>query len=318
MSIMEFQIEKNGPVPAIKQIQQQIKLAIAMGTLKRGDVLPPIREVEKQTGINRGKIHRAYLGLRRSGLLSPAPDNRTAVAVSAAAPDSINRKCQELSDDIIKQVRRIGVSPIAFSGYLSRSAQEDEHRFPFISYVDPNKETALQRAEQISRFWHASVVGLSTEEFKVALKSGSKLRKVLVNHLIADTIRRMPRGRKIEIIPVEIRYTEQTIKALAKIRASSILVLLPKHAISSARFIAEQLHKWIKCKDAKISWMSVDEVADFRNLLKNSQYNRILVSPGALGKVPIELRRNSRVLLLQMDLDPVALEIARIRAGVIV
>jgi DNA-binding transcriptional regulator YhcF (GntR family) len=315
---MEFQIEKNSPVPAIKQIQQQIKLSIAMGILKRGDVLPPIREVEKQTGINRGKIHRAYLALRRSSLLSPAPGNRTAVAVSAVAPDSINRKCQELSEDIIRQVRRIGVSPIAFSGYLSRSAQEDERLFPFIFYVDPNKETALRRAEQVSRFWHASVAGLSTKEFKVALESGSKPRKVLVNHLIADTIRRIPRGRKIEIIPIEIRYTEQTIKELEKIRASSMLVLLPKHAISSARFIVEQLHRWMKCKDAKISWMSVDEVADFRHLMKNSRCDRILVSPGARDKVPVELRRNSRILLLQMDLDPEALEIARIRAGVIV
>jgi DNA-binding transcriptional regulator YhcF (GntR family) len=318
MNVMEFQIEKNSPVPAIKQIQEQIKLSIAMGVLKRGDVLPPIREVEKQTGINRGQIHRAYLALRHSGLLSPAPGKRTVVAVSAAAPDSINIKCQELSKDIIKRIRGIGVSPIAFSRYLSRSAQEDEHRSPFIAYVDPDKETALRRAEQVSRFWHASVVGLSADEFKLALNRRSKLRKVLVNHLIADSIRRIPRGRKIDIIPIEICYTEQTIKALEKTKSSSILVLLPNHAISSARFIVEQLHKWMKCKDANISWMSVDEVADFRHLLNDSQYDRILVSPGARSKVPVKLHHSSRILLLQMELDPEDLEIARIRAGVIV
>jgi DNA-binding transcriptional regulator YhcF (GntR family) len=318
MNVMEFQIEKNSPVPAIKQIQEQIKLSIAMGVLKRGDFLPPIREVEKQTGINRGQIHRAYLALRHSGLLSPAHGKRTVVALSAAAPDSINIKCQELSKDIIKRIRRIGVSPIAFSRYLSRSAQEDERRSPFIAYVDPDKETALRRAEQVSRFWHASIVGLSADEFKLALDRRSKLRKVLVNHLIADSIRRIPRGKKIDIIPIEICYTEQTIKALEKTKTSSILVLLPNHAISSARFIVEQLHKWMKCKDANISWMSVDEVADFRHLLNDSQYDRILVSPGARSKVPVELHHSSRILLLQMELDPEGLEIARIRAGVIV
>ena len=315
---MEFQIEKNSPVPLIKQIQEQIKLSIAMGVLKRGDVLPPIREVEKQTGVNRGQIHRAYLALRHSGLLSAAPGKRTAVAVSAAAPNSINIKCQELSKDIIKRIRRIGVSPIAFSRYLSRSMQEDEHRSPFIAYVDPDKETALRRAEQVSRSWHASVVGLSVDEFKLSLIRGSKLQKVLVNHLIADSIRRIPRGRKIDIIPIEICYAEQTIKALEKIKSSSILVLFPNHAISSARFIVEQLHKWMKCKDANISWRPVDEVADFRHLLKGSQYDRILVSPGARSRVPVELHHSSRILLLQMQLDPEGLEIARIRAGVIV
>jgi DNA-binding transcriptional regulator YhcF (GntR family) len=318
MNTMEFQIEKNSPVPVIKQIQEQIKLSIAMGVLKRGDVLPPIREVEKQTGINRGQIHRAYLALRHSGLLSPAPGKRTAVAISASAPGSINLKCQVLSKDIIRRIRRIGVSPIAFSRFLSRRAQEDEHRSPYIAYVDPDKETALRRAEQVSRFWHASVVGLSVDEFKLALKSGSKLRKVLINHLIADMIRRIPRGRKIDIIPIEICYTKQTIKALGKIKSPSILVLLPKHAISSARFIVEQLYKWMKYKDANISWRLVDEVTDFRYLLKNSQYDRILVSPGARRKVPVELHQCSRILLLQMELDPEGLEIARIRAGVIV
>jgi DNA-binding transcriptional regulator YhcF (GntR family) len=315
---MEFQIEKNGRVPVIKQIQEQIKLSIAMGVLKRGDVLPPIREVEKQTGINRGQIHRAYLALRHSGLLSPAPGKRTVVAVSAAAPNSINLKCQELSKDIIKRIRRIGISPIAFSRYLSRSTLEDEQRSPFIAYVDPNKETALRRSEQVSRTWHASVVGLSADEFKLALDRGSKLGKVLVNHLIADSIRHIPRGRKIDIIPVEICYTEQTIKALEKIKSSSILVLLPNHAISSARFIVEQLRKWMKHKDANISWRLVDEVADFRHLLSDSRYDRILVSPGARSKVPVTLHHSPRILLLQMDLDREALEMARIRAGVIV
>jgi DNA-binding transcriptional regulator YhcF (GntR family) len=314
---MEFQIEKNSPIPVIKQIQEQIKLAIAMGVLKRGDLLPPIREVEKQTGVNRGQIHRAYLALNQSGLLSPVPGKRIAVAISAAAPDSVNKKCQELTRDIIKRIRQIGVSPIAFARYLNRNVQEDERRSPFIAYVDLGKETALRRAEQVSRLWNACIAGLSVDEFKLTLVPGSKLRKVLVNHLYADNIRRVSRGRKIDIIPIEIYYPEQTIKELEKIRNSSLLLLLPNHAVPSARFIVKQLQKWIKCKDANISWMSVNEVADFRQLLKNSQYDRILVSPGARNKVPSELYRNSRLLLLQMELDPVSLETARIRAGVI-
>jgi DNA-binding transcriptional regulator YhcF (GntR family) len=315
---MELQIEKNSSVPAIKQIQEQVKLSIAMGVLKRGDLLPPIREVEKQTGINRGQIHRAYLALRQSGLVSPAPGKRIAVAVSAAAPEFINKKCEELSKDIIKRIRRIGIAPVAFARYLSRSMQEEERRSPFVAYVDPDRETALRRAEQISGLWHASVIGLSVDEFKLTLAHGSKLRKVLVNHLVADGIRRIPRGRKIEIIPIEICYPEQTVKVLEKIRASSILVLLPNHAIPSARFIVDQLCKWMKCRDAKISWMAVNEVVDFRRLLSDSQYDRILVSPGARSKVPVELHHSSRILLLQMELDPEDLEIARIRAGVIV
>jgi DNA-binding transcriptional regulator YhcF (GntR family) len=314
---MEFQIERNSPVPVIKQIQEQIKLSIAMGVLKRGDLLPPIREVEKQTGINRGQIHRAYLALQTSGLLSPAPSKRTAVAVSAAAPDSVNKKCQELTKDIVKRIRRIGVSPVAFVRYLSRNVQEAERRSPFIAYVDSDKESAMRRADQVSRLWQASVVGLSVDECKLAPIRGNSLRKVLVNHLAADGVRRALRRRKLDIIPIEICYSEHTINALKRIKASAILVLLPIHALSSAHFIVDQLHKWMTCKDAKISWMPVDDVADFESLMNDSRYDCILVSPGARQKVPVNLHRRSHIILLQMELDPEALEIARIRAGVI-
>jgi hypothetical protein len=43
----------------------------------------------------------------------------------------------------------------------------------------------------------------------------------------------------------------------------------------------------MKCKEAIISWMPVNEVADFRQLQKDTQYGRILVSPGARNKVPM-------------------------------
>jgi GntR family transcriptional regulator len=315
---MEFQIEKNSPVPVITQIQEQIKLAIAVGTLKRGDNLPSIREVEKQTGINRGQIHRAYLGLHQSGLLSPAPGKRIAVAVSAAAPDSVNKKCQELASVIIKRVRRIGISPIAFGRYLSRNMQEEERSFPFIAYVDTDKDIALRRAEQVSGLWHASVIGLTVDELKPALGRGSKIQKILVNHLNRDRIRSVPRRKKVDIIPIEISYTSQTIRALEKTGAdSSLLLVLPKHALPVASFIVEQLHKLMKCDDAKISWLDVDEVADFTELLADSRYDRILVSPGARNKVPPGLRRSARILLLQMELDAEDLEIARIRSGMI-
>ena len=315
---MEFYIDKNSPVPIIKQIQEQIRLSIAMGFLKRGDILPTIREVEKQTGINRGQVHRAYLALHQSGLLSPTSGKRIAVAVSAAASDSVNKKCQKLTREIIKQIQKIGVSPIAFTRYLNRQAQEEELRSPFIAYVDSDKERALRRAEQVSRLWQASIVGLSLDEFKASPVHGSRLRKVLVNHLAIDSVRRVSRGKRMDIIPIEISYTKETIRALKKIRASSILVLLPDHAVSSAHFIVEQLRKWIQRKDANISWMEVDESADFRNLLNDSQYDRILVSPGAQNKVPKTLHRSSRIFLLQMELDRESLEIARIRAGVII
>jgi hypothetical protein len=184
--------------------------------------------------------------------------------------------------------------------------------------VDGDKELALRRAEQVSRLWHASIIGLTVDECKLAIARGSKLRKILVNHLILDSVRRALRGRRVDIIPIEIRYTEQTIQSLARINDSTVLLLLPPHAVSSARYIVEQLHKWMRCVDTRITWMRVTEVSDFKRLLQDSRYGRILVTPGARGKVPAALHSRSHFLFLQMELDAEDLEIARIRAGIIV
>jgi hypothetical protein len=97
-----------------------------------------------------------------------------------------------------------------------------------------------------------------------------------------------------------------------------MLLLLPTHAVQVADFIVEQLHKWIKSKEVRISWIPVDDIADFGQLLDNSPYDRILVTPGARSKVPVELRQNARLLQLQMELDRESLENARTRCGVII
>ena len=79
--------------------------------------------------------------------------------------------------------------------------------------------------------WQVSVIGFTVEELKLAFDHGSKPRKVLVNHLIRDSIGCVPRGKKIDIIPIEICYTKQTIRALGKTGESFMLVLLPIHAV---------------------------------------------------------------------------------------
>lgn len=316
---MRFHVEKHSSVPVVRQIQEQIKLSMAMGVLKAGVVLPSIREIEKQTGINRGQIHRAYLALRQSGLLSPAPGKRTAVAITAVAPNLINHKCQQLSRDVLKQIRSIGVPPTVFARYLSRNAQDSERKAPFIAYVDLVKEISLARAEQVSRMWQVSVSGLTVEDLNASFEHGTKPRKVLVNHLIRDRIGSAHRLKKTDIIPIEIHYTKQTIGELGETKANAfLLLLLPMHAVQVADFIVEQLHKWIKSKGVRIAWIPVDDIADFGQLLKNSQYDRILVTPGARSKVPVELRQNSGMLQLQMELDRASLENARIRCGVII
>jgi GntR family transcriptional regulator len=319
VGIVDFYIEKHSSLPVIVQIEEQIKLAVAMGILRNGDRLPSIREVEKQTGVNRGKIYRAYLSLRQSGLLVPVRGRGAVVAAPAMSVSSTNQKCMRLSKSTIQKARQYGIPPTIFARYLSRQAQEAEHNEPFIAFVDDVKEVAERRAAQISSLWQVSVIGMTVLQLKAALRKGSVPRKILANHLRRDYIRSMISSKKIDVIPIEVVYTEQTIKDLARIKAnSSVLRVLAHPYVKNARFIIAQLQNWVKAPGVKISWVSVRDVSDIEQWLNGSQYDRVIMDPGILSAVPDKLLRSPRILLVRLQLNPASLEAARIRAGVII
>ena len=193
-----------------------------------------------------------------------------------------------------------------------------ERNDPFIAYVDPDREIAVQRAGEISQLWQVPIVGMTIAELRKGFRRGTGLRKILVNHLVHDKIASMARGTKVDVIPLQILYTRQTIRELGRIRSnSSILAVLPPHALHSARFYVGQMRARVKSPGVEISSISARDISSFEHLLSSSRYDRIIVTPGARGKVPPEFRQNPRILMLRMQFDPASLEAARIRAGVI-
>jgi DNA-binding transcriptional regulator YhcF (GntR family) len=316
---MEFHIDKHSSIPAIAQIEEQIKLAIAMGTFRKGDTLPSIRDVEKQTGINRGIIYRAFLSLRRSGLLALTRGKGTVVAASISSNHLTNRKCLRLSESIISKVLQFGVSPTAFGRYLSRQALAVEKEEPLIAYVDRKKAVAERRSAEISRLWQVPVIGLSTSELKKALRNNPNLRKALCNHLNEKYVRSLKLDKKIDFIPIDVIYSEETIRDLSRIKSHSrILRVLAPPYIYSSRFIISQLRNWVRASHVEISSISASDISSYEKLLDGTRYDRVIVDRGVLANVPQKLQRSRRLLMLRFRFDSASLENARIRAGVII
>jgi DNA-binding transcriptional regulator YhcF (GntR family) len=316
---MEFIIEHHGFIPAIQQIQEQVKLAVWMGTIRSGDSLPSIREVERKTGVNRAQVYRAYKALGQSGVLvlKRGRGKGAVVSTAAASPDSINSKCSTLTKNIAAKVRRLGISPTAYARYLGRQMQELEHRVPFIAYVDPLKSFALSKAAELSQLWQVPVIGLTVLELVSAARKGTQLRKALTSHLMRDSVQSLLPGRKIEVIPIEVRYSDQMIKELDRIRPnSSVLRILPPQYLPHAGFIRVQLQKWIKAPGVEISFVSVADKS-FEKLRKGSIHDYVIVDPGLLNEIPHKVQKSLHILMVQLQLDLKSLDAARIRAGII-
>jgi hypothetical protein len=220
---------------------------------------------------------------------------------------------------MVDKARQLGLSPTAFARYFSRYSQESERKEPFISYVDDNEEIATQTADEISQLWQVPVKGLSYKELKIAISKGTATQKIMVNHVMSDLVSSLLPRKKSAVISIEVRISEQTIKLLAEIKSGASILLLhmpqPSHRL---HYMIEQLRKLVKAPDVKISSRSVREVPDLSELLNSAQYDRYLIGPGARGEVPQEMRKNPRVVQIVPQLDPASLEIARIRAGVVI
>jgi GntR family transcriptional regulator len=319
MKAMEFFIEKHTATPVAKQIEEHIKLAVMMGVFRNGDTLPSIRDIEKQTGISRNQIHKAYLNLRRSGLLILTRGKGTVITTATDYPRSINENCRKLSKSIISKARQLRLSPTAFARYLSCNAQEDERNAPCILYVDAHKEVAAQTASEISKWWQVPVIGEAFWELKKYSDAKTGGIRVLVSHVMYEHVRSLVPGRKASIIPIEIRYSPKTIQTLAEIKPHSsiqvVLWLQPSHRI---RFILEQTRNLVKSPGIKMTSVVIEEKTDLRNLLNNPEYDYSIIGPGVRGYVPQDMRKDPRIVILEPKLDPTSLEVARIKAGVVI
>ena len=316
---MEFYIEKNSSTPVISQIEEQIKWAVMMGIFRNGDTLPSIRDIEKQTGVHHSQIHKAYLALRRSGLVVLTRGKGSVISTAAESPRPINENCSQLSQKVVSKARQLGLSPTAFARYLSRYAQENERHTPFIAYVDDHEELAAQTAAEISQLWQVPVRGLTYRGLKAVIAKGGAAQRILVNHVMSDLVRSLLPQKKSAVIPVEVRVSEQTIKLLAEIKPDSSVLLLhqpqPSHRL---HYMIEQLRNLMKAHDIKISSTSIREVPKLGELLNSPKYDYYLIGPGVRGEIPHELRQNPRVVQIVPQLDPASLEAARIRAGVVI
>ena len=316
---MEFYIEKHSSTPAVKQIEEQIKFAVMMGIFRNGDTLPSIRDIEKQTGIHHSQIHKAYLALRRSGLLVLTRGKGSVISTASDSPRSLGENCRKLSQQVTAKARQMGLSPTAFARYLSRHAQEDERKAPFIFYVDEHQEIASQTAADISQLWQVSVMGVTYMDIIASAAKNAPTQRILVNHIMYEQFRSQFPGKKSAIIPVEVRASEHTIKLLSDIKPNSSVVLVhlpqPSHRL---HYMIEQLKKLIKSTGVKISSISIRDVSSFSELVNVHRYDYYLVGPGVRGEVPHEMRQNPRILQINPYLDPTSLEAARIKAGVVI
>jgi GntR family transcriptional regulator len=66
---MQWLIDYNSGIPVYLQLVQQVKAAVASGTLRDGDQLPSVRALAEQLGVNRNTVAKAWSELEMEGVI---------------------------------------------------------------------------------------------------------------------------------------------------------------------------------------------------------------------------------------------------------
>ena len=69
---MRFQLTFKSGVPVYRQLVEQVRTAVASGTLQPGDALPSIRPLAEELRVNRNTIAKAYAELETLGVIETA------------------------------------------------------------------------------------------------------------------------------------------------------------------------------------------------------------------------------------------------------
>ena len=109
---MKLRIDTKSGVPLYRQIIEQVKFAIARGSVAPGDQLPTVRQLAVEVSINPNTVMRAYRELEIEGLLATQQGSGTFVSSKRPDIDGLERRrmLDQILTDLLARASSYGFS----------------------------------------------------------------------------------------------------------------------------------------------------------------------------------------------------------------
>ncbi|MDQ1584797.1 MAG: hypothetical protein QOJ90_2716 [Actinomycetota bacterium] len=123
--MIEFSLDGRSGVSPYLQVVQQVRQALRLGMLRKGDQLPTVKDVVARLAINPNTVLKAYRELERDGLVTARPGvgtfvTRSLTDASFAAHEPLRR---ELARWLTK-ARQAGLDEESIEALFSNSFRE--------------------------------------------------------------------------------------------------------------------------------------------------------------------------------------------------
>ena len=107
---MILRLNPSSGVPVYLQIIEQVKHAIATGTVNAGEQLPSVRQMAEHLLVNPNTVARAYRDLEQEGIIELKHGSGAFISESIAPPSKSMHKAQALVKSAIEQLGSFGLA----------------------------------------------------------------------------------------------------------------------------------------------------------------------------------------------------------------
>jgi GntR family transcriptional regulator len=125
-----FRLNLESGVPVYRQIMDQVRGAMASGSLSAGDQLPTVRQLAVDLAINPNTVARAYRELELGGLLETHQGTGSFISVQKIKRADLERERQlaQIVGDCVSRAGAMGFTVDDVVEYLRKSAAESTRR----------------------------------------------------------------------------------------------------------------------------------------------------------------------------------------------
>jgi len=325
---MKFVIQQDSSIPPHAQIKERIKMALAFGELRPGDTLPSIRDVEKELGIGRAIVRRAYLELQECGILEIRHGRRVCVSddVQLRAEPGATRQLQQLVEKTMRELRKLNVSNSSFAKLLlMRALEADRTRLSYV-VADTSKSLAEEIAQQISRLWEVPIHGASFAELPDLLRSEQHhIHRIIAFYYRYDAVsalvKRYQKGEHAEVVPVSLRFSDDMVEQVTTLPVSSRVLIVTEddeYRRHGSQQPAQAYTEAFGKHDLEFAVRPASSFRDLKNIGVQNGYKLTIVSNSIWERLPAIVRKAPHVTHPRFVVDRNSLERARLSAGIIV
>ena len=320
---MKFIVGRASKIPVHTQLQDQIKLAIAVGRLRPGETLPSVRDLEKELKVGKNSIWRVYKELEKAGLIVLRQGKGAQIRSDAAVHKFKDKlvHCESICDQTLQRLTRLQIHPSSFLYYFQEYLVRVTNEQPPLIFAECNRTETEIFSQQISELWNIEIKGLTFDSLKTApaRKLLTKATKVISNVYHMDEMRELLKGTGAEAIGLKFHWDRRLLKRIESVSddSSVLFVFDDRDQQRYGRLILEEFRSLVNRPKLGMLLKGMSDITDLAKLHRNGRYGFILFSNRIWHLVPQELKRSPIVSRPTLQIDPASLEDVRGRVGVV-